>query len=639
MRYDVKKFLFIGMEKERELFFRQAQEVGVIHFIETGGPKETEVPDDVQDNMTAIKILRGFPPMEQEEVDDFTLADGLMQKIIELRNTLNKLMEEQRVLRLEIARVEAFGNFSLKDIEEIEKDTGRKVQYYFAKEGYAEKNPLPDDVVYVGTAYGLDYFIAFNKMSMQYPKMVEMHIQQPLNELKKRLQEVTSNIHHTDHRLKGYAKYNTFLHHALIHRLNSHNLKGASDDAKTELGGSLFVVEGWVPVNKIDALQPIVKDLNVHMEEIAFDPKDVPPTYLENEGLSRLGEDLVHIYDTPSNTDKDPSLFVLFFFALFFAFIVGDGGYGLIFLGVALYVRSKYTLSKAGHRFIKLTMVLGAACLIWGLLTASFFGISLSPDNPLRKMSVLQWLAEKKMDYMIKHQTVEWKEWMNKFPLVQSVTDPKEFIMKGSTITEDGNIVYEVLNKLQDSIMFELAVLIGVIHLSISLLRYTPRNPSNFGWFLFLVGAYLYFSNFLQITSIVHVVFGVDPERGAYDGMYLMIGGIGLATGIALFRHKLLGILEPMAVIQLFADTMSYLRLYALGLSGAMLVGTMNDLASSVNLVFGTLILVAGHITNIVLSIMGGTIHGLRLNFLEWYHYSFEGGGKPFNPLRKLTTD
>ena len=91
--------------------------------------------------------------------------------------------------------------------------------------------------------------------------------------------------------------------------------------------------------------------------------------------------------------------------------------------------------------------------------------------------------------------------------------------------------------------------------------------------------------------------------------------------------------------IQIFSDTMSYFRLYALGLAGAMLASVINDLASGVPLVIGIVILVLGHGVNILLSIMSGVIHGLRLNYLEWYHYSFEGDGKIFNPLRQLTRD
>ena len=74
----------------------------------------------------------------------------------------------------------------------------------------------------------------------------------------------------------------------------------------------------------------------VHCEPIAIEETDKIPTYMENKGRQRIGEDLVRIYDIPATTDKDPSGWVFWFFALFFAMIVADGGYGLLYLGIAV---------------------------------------------------------------------------------------------------------------------------------------------------------------------------------------------------------------------------------------------------------------------------------------------------------------
>lgn len=92
--------------------------------------------------------------------------------------------------------------------------------------------------------------------------------------------------------------------------------------------------------------------------------------------------------------------------------------------------------------------------------------------------------------------------------------------------------------------------------------------------------------------------------------------------------------METLNVIQVFSDVLSYLRLYALGMAGMIVAQTFNGLGERFGIVIGTIIILIGHTVNINLSIMSGVIHGLRLNFLEWYHYCFEGGGKLFNPLR-----
>src|SRR5690606_36475467 len=93
-------------------------------------------------------------------------------------------------------------------------------------------------------------------------------------------------------------------------------------------------------------------------------------------------------------------------------------------------------------------------------------------------------------------------------------------------------------------------------------------------------------------------------------------------------------LMETLNVIQVFSDVLSYLRLYALGLAGMIVAQTFNELGAKFGIVVGILIILVGHTVNVSLSIMSGVIHGLRLNFLEWYHYCWEGGGKLFNPLR-----
>jgi V/A-type H+-transporting ATPase subunit I len=94
--------------------------------------------------------------------------------------------------------------------------------------------------------------------------------------------------------------------------------------------------------------------------------------------------------------------------------------------------------------------------------------------------------------------------------------------------------------------------------------------------------------------------------------------------------------MELTNIIQVFADIMSYLRLYALGLASAMMAVTFNQIAVSAGVIMAIPVLVIGHTANIALSIMSGVIHGLRLNFLEWYRWSFAGGGKMLSPLKLM---
>lgn len=636
MRVDLKKVLFVGVRNERELFFRKAQELGLIHFIDPKPGAGKQVPTEVHDVSAAIKVLRGLPVVEQEETEDYTQVDGIVGKILQLKNQLDKLGEAERVARLEIARVEPLGDFSIQDIEWIEKATGKKIQFYCAKEGFSDGPNVPASAIFLNSDYGLDYFMALNDKPAQFDKMIEMKVDHPIGELKDHYQQILHETLDTEHELKGYAKYDDFLHKALIHKLNKYNLHTSESYVQMTMDDMLFAVEGWVPSDKLTDIHELAQHMHVYDEEVAIEPSDVVPTCLENEGLSRVGEDLVHIYDTPSTGDRDPSLWVLFFFALFFSMILGDAGYGLVLLLVSLYVRSKFKkMSKVGTRVMTLFTILCFMTIAWGLLTTSFFGISFSLDSPVRKVSLTTWMAKKKAEYHMQHQDEVWKSWVQKYPALENVTEPYEFVEKASTFN-DNNVSYDLLNKFNDNIMLELALFIGVLHIIISFLRYIDKNLTGIGWIIFIVGAYLYFPYFMDATSLIHYVFGVDKVKGAQNGLKMMYIGIGVAVLISVFKNKILGLLEAMNIIQIFGDVMSYLRLYALGLSGSLVTATMNDLASGMNFVFGFGLLLIAHTVNIVLGIMGGVIHGLRLNFLEWYHYCFEGGGKRFNPLKKI---
>ena len=160
-----------------------------------------------------------------------------------------------------------------------------------------------------------------------------------------------------------------------------------------------------------------------------MEKNDAIPTYLENNGLPRLGEDLVHIYDTPSHTDKDPSLWVLVFFSLFYAIIIADAGYGLIFSLATLYASYKTTrLTKGGRRFKTLALIASCACIVWGVLINSFFGINIAPESPLRKISLLQWLVNKKADYHYSLQDQIYNEWLVKYPQPGQINNYTDFL-------------------------------------------------------------------------------------------------------------------------------------------------------------------------------------------------------------------
>ncbi|MDR3624614.1 MAG: V-type ATPase 116kDa subunit family protein [Chlamydiales bacterium] len=642
MRVDVVKILFVGVEKEKDRFFAAAQEQGLIEFINPKGSKDLVNDAEVHKFLAAIKILRGFALLPQLEGMPSQVAMPAVERILALHTDILKLNEEMRRLEVTITRNNIFGEFSLEDLAFIKKEGKYEVRFFCRAQSKVDK-PCDKNLIDIGAENGLEYFIAIDYSTDElknYEGMIEIKIDKSLNTLHADLEAVKSQTHLYEQELKNYSQYNRFLHKELIERLDLVHLKKAKECTEVPIEGKLFVVTAWVSLTSIPKVQELCSDLSVYNEQIVIEEKDVIPTNLENKNSAKIGEDLVNIYDTPSITDHDPSLWVLYSFIFFFAIIINDAGYGFIFLLISLFLYYKFPkVSSFGKRVIKLSIMISSACVIWGILTTSFFGIEVSVDNPIRKVSIIDYLAEKKAAYHMEHQDEVYKEWVRAYPGLAHVTSPKAFLdIEKPSPADPKKVEYPIRDSFSGTILFEFALIIGTLHVISSFLRNLRRSWAGAGWVIFMVGAYLYFPHVLHATSLIHYALGVPLGPSEQEGLRMLYGGIGLALVLAVIHKRLGGILEFTVFIQIFCDVLSYLRLYALGLAGMMMADTFNGLAANTGIVFGTLIIIAGHTVNMGISIMGGVIHGLRLNFLEWYHYSFEGGGRLFKPL-KLTRE
>jgi V/A-type H+-transporting ATPase subunit I len=150
-----------------------------------------------------------------------------------------------------------------------------------------------------------------------------------------------------------------------------------------------------------------------------------------------------------------------------------------------------------------------------------------------------------------------------------------------------------------------------------------------------MIGGYLYFPSILHATSIVNFMGWLDKPVAYAIGKQMVFAGPAIVLILALIqRRSLKAVAELTHVLQLFADVLSYLRLYALALAGMIMASTFNDMGIKLGLFGGFFVILVGHFVNMNLTIMVGVIHGLRLNFLEWYRYCFKGDGRSFNPLR-----
>jgi V/A-type H+-transporting ATPase subunit I len=228
-----------------------------------------------------------------------------------------------------------------------------------------------------------------------------------------------------------------------------------------------------------------------------------------------------------------------------------------------------------------------------------------------------------------------YQHYQEQFPAIRQAQNGEEFLFAAS-LERDGKVVYVARDQFSDDLLLEFSLVVGIFHLSIAFARYAKRNLAGIGWIAFMIGGYLFLpTSLLDATSILHFMGWVSKSFAHLLGIGLLWSGAGLAILFSMIQNGVLkGMMEPLQAIQIFGDVLSYLRIYALGLAGVIVASTFNSLGMKFGFLAGVLILISGHALNIALSVMAGFVHGLRLNFLEWYHYCFEGGGKRFNPLR-----
>jgi len=627
----VHKYIFIGMQEEIDSFLRKAQQQGFIEFIAT--KKQLLASEVIKEITEAIKILYKQSPVKEQNVLIGKERMRVVRESLQTYTRVQQLEDEEKVLDNEYSRIDPLGDFSLEEIYEMERQSGKRVQFFVVKEIIGNTIEIPEELIYITTQYDLCYFFSISDHILSIPEMVEMKLEYSLADIKKKKELVLMEKALLEKELKKLPCFLSSLKELFFEELNKHNLEVVKNQSVSHLEDRLFSLEGWIPKKQEKRLIDLLKDGKIHAERVPTEPLDRIPTYMENHGVAKLGEDLVYVYDVPSPEDRDPSIFVFWFFALFFSMIVADAGYGILFLGASLlFRRKKRSLSILGKRILKLFTMLSVGCIIWGVIIGSYFGLSLSSNNPLKHYSILQYLVVKKADYHIKMRDDVYEKWVIMYPQLSKVSDPRLF----AEIEEEkeGKKVYPILQEFEDNILLEISLLVGIFHICFSLLRYIKRNWAAIGWCSAIVGAYFYFPDFLHATSLVHVLGILTKSFAKQLGCQMVIVGGSFALILALIQKRWKGIGEIANSVQIFADILSYLRIYALGMAAMIMAGTFNWLGQKAGIVGGFFLITIGHLVNIILGIMSGVIHGLRLNFIEWYHYSFHGDGKRFNPLR-----
>jgi V/A-type H+-transporting ATPase subunit I len=406
-----------------------------------------------------------------------------------------------------------------------------------------------------------------------------------LSTLRARREQVERELEELDYRRIGLTLYRNLL---------GAFLDEADDGAARERAAlatldrdQLFAVQGWAPRARAAALRQFAEERRLAVTIEPPGPQDTPPTLLDNSPALRGGEGMVTFYKTPAYSLWDPSKAVFFSFALFFGMIFSDAGYGLV-LGII--VLAAWKRLSGGARGVLVALVISS--IVYGVLVGSYFGMEPGEHS---------WLA-----------------------------------------------TFHVLNAHDQGLMMWIAIGIGAAHLSYANLVTAWRHRRSLtalhsiGWGCIILGGLgaALGNSYAQLAPLSSV--GVS---GLELGVLLVLlftseRPFGLAPKLLLGRlvDGLKGLVE---LSKAFGDVLSYLRLFALGLAAIKLAEAFNSLAAGafafkgLGVLLGLLILVVGHAINFSMGIMGGVVHGLRLNVIEFFNWSVQEEGELFRAFRK----
>jgi V/A-type H+-transporting ATPase subunit I len=599
----MKKLTFLVYHKEYEAFLERLRELGVVHIAERQrGEPDEDLLRHVQTRTAFKTLMLQMMALADNQPDDTVNStvtgeevkagyDAIQQRIAELKQRIPAIQKQEEQL-------EPWGNFDRTLLDKLA-EAGWGAHFYLCPE--KDYNPEWEEqyqAVKVKEDGRNIYFVTF---SAHQPQLGIEPVRLPessLTELAAERQQAVTDLAAAEAELKAYCKANyRTLELADKHLQDDIDLMKVKLNSEAMAEGSVVLLEGWIPAEEEPEVVAFLHETGTYFEMRAATKADNAPIKFQNNAFTRMYEVLTKMYGMPDYAEFDPTPIVAPFFSLFFAFCMGDAGYGLVLILLGFFLKRKLGKDMAG--MMNLVMTLGVFTTVLGAILGTFFGVSLVDVD-----------------------------------LPESV---KQFMIVGKI---DGTSY--------DKQML-LALMIGVVHLCIAMtvkaIGQTVRfgfkeSLSAWGWLLLVVGFICTGGlSFFEVIS-------ADVTKWSF----IVIGAVA-AIGIYLLndihRNMLVNVGAGLwdtynMATGLLGDVLSYIRLYALGLAGAMLGGVFNQLAFMVydgagpalGWLFCGLILVFGHTLNIAMSCLSAFVHPLRLTFVEYFKNSgYDGKGEEYKPF------
>ena len=608
------KYSFILMTEEKEGFLEQLQELGVVDI------SRSEKPVDQDSHQMLAQASRAKKALEFLEGIDYTKdtdAEAIAKATVTVEDDPVTFIEgcRSRIAELGVALADAekqmkarlpWGEYDRKAVEGLS-DLGYAVRYYCVDkkrfdEAWGGLYPLQvvsedGKKVWFVTVAPKDEIYSFPVQETAAPEGTYAEAAALAGSIREEIITCKAG-------LMNAKDYIPAIKEACNRDLVELDRYLADSAAVAAAEDHITVFTGFAPVDDDQILVEAFDKMGVfYIKEEAVE-EDNPPIKLKNNWFTRQFESFTGMYGMPVYSEFDPTAIVAPFYLLFFAMCLGDAGYGIVLLLFGLMLNRGWVKFAMFDGLGTIISILGAGTLVVGTVLGTFFGMSLYEAA---------WVPQ----------------WLKSCMIVGEVEVPGMGMF---------------------NIQMLLALAIGVFHICLAMtvkaIGYTKRfgfkeNISTWGWLLLILG------------GIVLAILGVGKflSPAAIKWAVIVIGSIS-ALAIYIFntpgRNPLINIGAGLwdtynMATGILGDVLSYIRLFALGLAGGMLGQAFNNLAemvmsdSIVTWIPFVLILLFGHVLNILMSSLGAFVHPLRLTFVEYFkNAGYEGKGAAYNPL---TTD
>ena len=605
------KYSFILLSEETDGFLSRLQELGVVDVTRSAKPIDDYSAAMLDSVATAKRVIGkleviDYSKDENKRAIELAYGRAVAEKdmVAGAQKALAALAELEAAKAASDKEVKArlpWGEFDKARLEQLE-TLGYAVRYYVTpkkkfSEEWAELYPLQvvaddnNNVWFVTVAEkGTEY--SFPVDPVQAPEGSWKDAQKVSDSLAAEIAVAKGQILRYK---EGIAQMTQGYEKSLVD-LDMYLAKAGTETAAEN---RLTIIEGFAPAENEDKLCLAFDAAGVLYIKEEAKEEDNPPIKLKNNRFVKMFESITAMYGMPNYGEYDPTPVVSVFFLLFFAMCMGDAGYGLALILIGLAIKKEWVKIGMFEGLGGLITTLGVATTVVGFFLGTAFGVSL-PD--------VEWIPEGARNCMLTGEIMGY---------------PTQMV---------------------------LAIGIGVFHLCLAMIikavGYTQRlgfkeNISTWGWLVLILGG---------------IIVGALALLGVMDSGITKIAVIAIgvisALGIFIFntpgRNPLVNIGAGLwdtynMVTGIMGDVLSYIRLYALGLAGGMLGAAFNDLGNMVlgdggvmGWTFFVIILLLGHVINLLMSCLGAFVHPLRLNFVEYFkNAGYEGKGKTYNPLKK----